>query len=1020
MAIKRSIVNLFEKSGNVGPQPNLLKMLKDKFLEMNWKEFFALFMDATISVIVSQAPINCVTVNNMIKFAASSVSILSEHSTKDGRSGLYLISEFFQLCRAYGHASDKAIRYRFCLFLNHLLNHMTEGTVLSVELCEVASMLLVNRVQDKKPEVRAQAIHGLRLLQATDNPKCPIVKKLMFHMTCDSSVEVRTAAVKGIAMFNNVVEEILNNTLFDVSDNVRKEAYNRLLEYPFARFSSKQRQIILETGLEDKNESIKSLVKKRFLESWLDACDNDFVELLINLGVENEIICETALNIIFETYYDSQVLDLINTYLDIDSRMIPFDKLTVEKIFLWKCIAKYLTTEKKIDLARHQGHVDDHFIDVLLPDLVKFSDYIREYYFNSTNSEEFILIQLLDMTSEFAIDDVGANSLNKLCLDLILDDNTSVKPIKSVAVLFGLTFINGQDLLNYVKLILNKIQTKTIDVYPLVDKVGTKELCEHNLESLTDKIEELLKDESDEVTDEVESLIIKLKKCKKQYKEISVLPDEIILADMAVKNILKVFELIFQVQQLQKVGTEFSLLTDIVQNIVVGYLDCSKVNVRMGAIRSLSPYLLVNNISAAKEHMNTLCSEIAKPMTDRHLLFQIMFELFMRYDLKTFDMNEDLDTDEEYEDDFCVDNILPLLVNCIDYEIDDSSFKSVVLKGFCDLLIFSKVKSINLLSKLLIIWFKRLTRDTFSIYNHLVKFFTSYVFYIDSSSSVLAMCYVPVLKEINDYNLGEALDIKIDEVNSTLINLTRGLMYKNQKKAVNAHGELACYILDYLLEEDQPYMAMLVDTLYKLEIDFDNSNGLVNSIGPKLLRVIKYLKNSDDRNSSKYLKKIKNKFDPVLQKKESFMKKNNKKKVDATEKGVGSTEKEVDFTGKEVDSTEKEVDSTEKEVDSTEKAVDPSEKAVDPTENKLDVTVTDTDQTQEPSTSNQEPDLIEAHDDLFSEDNLIMIPSSDDEDNSIDGIQTTKLDAMKRMSEVFKRSFISNVNTSELTDDDGD
>jgi len=252
------------------------------------------------------------------------------------------------------------------------------------------------------------------------------------------------------------------------------------------------------------------------------------------------------------------------------------------------------------------------------------------------------------------------------------------------------------------------------------------------------------------------------------------------------------------------------------------------------------------------------------------------------------------------------------------------------------------------------------------------------VFYIDSSSSALAMCYVPVLKEIHEYDLVEKLDIKIDEVNSTLMNLTRGLMYKNEKKAINAHGELACYILDYLLDEHQPYTAMLVDTLYKLEIDFDNNNELVNTIGPKLLRVIKYLKHSNDKNSSKYLKKINNKFDQVLQKKESFMKKHNKKKVDATEKKVDSTVKE------------------------------------------LDVTVTDIEQTQGPSTINQEPDLKEAHDDLFTQENVTMNQSSDDEEDSREGFQSTKLDAMKRMSEVFKRSFNANVNTYELTSDDSD
>lgn len=963
MAInKKCIIKLFEKAGDVGPQPNLLKMLRDKFIDMRWKDFVKLFMDATMSVIISQTTIHCATVNNMIKFAANGVSVLSEYSTRDGRSGLYLISEIFQLCRKYGIANDKVIRWRFCLFLNHLLNHMTAGTVLSVELCDVATLLLLERLQDRKPEVRTQAAYALHLLQKSDDSKCPIVKKFMFHMTCDSSVEVRTAIVKGIAMYSNVVEEMLSNTLFDVNDNVRKVAYNRFLEYPFLRLSSKQRQIILENGFEEKNESIKSLVKNEFLSKWLDECDNDFIVFLSNLGVENEGVCQKALNIIFESYYDSQVLDLINKYLNSDTRMIAFDKLTVEKIFLWKCIAKYLTTEKKIEIARNQGHVDDCFIDVLLPDLVKFSDYIRDYYFNSTNSQEFILIQLLDMSTTFVIDDVGAVNLNKLCLDLILDDQISVKPIRSVAELFDLTFKNGQDLLNYVKEILNKIQTKIIDVYPLIDQVGKKEFFEHELKSKSKKLDELVANDPTD-TEEVDMLVFKTKKMIKQFKEIKVSSEEDVLVDTAVKNILKVCELIFQVQQLPKVGTELSLLTDITQNIVVEFLDCSMVKVRMAAIRSLSPYLLLNNVDAAKEHMNTLCAEIAKPMTDRHLLFKIMFELFMRYDLKTFDMSDDLDTDEEYEEDFSVDNILPLLVNCIDYDLDDSSFKSVVVQGFCDLLIFKKVKSVGLLSKLLILWFKRLKREAFNIYNYLVRFFTSYAFYIDSSSIAFAMCYVPVLKEIDECNLAEKLDIKIEEVNATLINLTRGLMYNNPKKAINAHGELACYILDYLLDENQPYTAMLVDTLYKLEIDFDNNNKLLNSIGPKLTRVIKYLKTLDDKNSSKYLKKIKNKFDPVLKKKPTCKKKSSEKEVDATE--------------------------------------------------------TDKEETQVPLTANLELDSNEAHDDLFAQENVVMIESSDDDDDddSVDGFTTTKLDAMKRLSEVFKRSF--NTNTNELSSDSG-
>lgn len=1018
MILKTFIIDLFKKSGEVGPQPNLLKILKDKFIATNWNVFCPVFIEATMSVIISQATIHCVNVNNMIKFAANSVSMLSEHFTKDGRNGLYLISEMFILCRKYGSASDKAIRWRFCVFLNHLLKHMAEGTVLSIELCDVATLLLLDRLQDKKPEVRAQAAHALHLLQTPDDPESSIVKQFMFHMTCDSSAEVRAAVVKEIAMFNIVVDEMLNNTLLDINDNVRKEAYNRILNYPFLMLSSKQRQAILEKGYEDKNKNIKSLVKKRLLKSWLEECNNDFVLFLTELGVNNDVICEKTLNLIFETYYDSQVLDLINKYLDSDSRMIAFEELTLEKIFLWKCVAKYLTTEKKIELARNQGHVDDYYIDILLPDLVTFSNYIREYYFSSTDSNEFILIQLLDMTSTFSIDDVGAEYINKLCLDLILDDQMSIKPIESVAILLELTFKNGSDLLNYVKQILNEIQTRTIDVYPLIDKVGNKELVKYEIDYKTKKIEELLKNDPSNLQN-IELLIFKLKTFKKEHKEIKIEYEEQILVDMAVKNVSKVFELVFQVQQLPIVGIELSLLTDIIQNFVFVYLECSLVKLRMGAIRSLSPYLLVNNVTAAKLHMTTLCAEIAKPLTDRHLLFKVMFELFMRYDLKTFDMNDDLDTEEEYEDEFSVENILPLLVNCIDYDLDDSSFKSAIIKGFCDLLMFKKVKSTSLLSKLLLIWFRRLSRETFNIYNHLVKFFTSYVFYIDTSSSALAKCYVPVLKEIDEHKLNEHLDINLDEVNSTLINLTRGLMYKHEQLAINSHGELACYILEYLLDEDQPYTTMLVDTLYKLEINFDNNDELVNTIGPKLLRVIKHLKNLDDKNSSKYLKKIKNKFDPVLQKKKSFMKKVNKKEVDVIKPGKDQTQVPSTSIQK-----QNQIPSTSSQVQTQVPLISSQELVQVPSNSSQELAQVPSISTQElaqiPSNSSQELAQVpssssqELAHGLFKEETIIMMESSDDD--SLEGF--TKLDVMKRMSEVFKKSMIAQTFDALSSDSD--
>lgn len=982
--IDKAVVKLFEKAGEIGSQPNLLKKVQERFCRLPYNDFATPFMDAVMSVIVAETTIQCVTVNNMIKFAANSLTGLSNLSSENNRSGLYLISDFIRLCRNYGHVHNKVIRWRFCLFLNHLLNHMSEGTILPEELCNVATSILLNRLKDKKPEVRTQAAHALNRLQEPDNPSCKIVEHFLLHMTRDPSAEVRTAIVKEIAMFSKVIDNMLETTIIDVSDHVRKEVFNRLLSHPFNCFSSKQRQIILEKGLKDENSNIKSLVTKRLLSNWLEVCNDDYVVFLKHINVENESICEKTLNIMFESYYDSQVLELANSFLNADSRMIDFDQLTVEKIFLWKCVAKYLTKEKKIELARQQGHFDDDYIEVLLPDLVLFSDYIREYYFkyDVEGDKTFILTQLLDMAKTFYIDDVGAESLNKLCVDITLDCKMSLKPVKSIVLLLNLTNKNGEDILIFVKQVLNEIQAQTNDLYCLINKVGKKELLDYHKDTTSKTIDKLLNNQSPDLN-KINLLLEKKKMIKSQLNELNISTEELSQVDIATKYLSKVFELIYQIQQLPKASRERSLLTDIIVNFVVRHLDCSKVSLRMDAIRCLAPYMLADNVTVAKEHMVTLCSEIANPLSNRHLVFEIMFELFLRYDVNTFDISDNLDIEEEYQELFSVDNILPLLVNSIDYDVDDKSFKSVVIEGFCNLLIFKKVKSINLLSKLLIIWFRRVSTETYKIYSQLVKFITSYVFYIRSSSSTLAKCYVPLLKEIDEFDLVDKLDIKLIEVNSTLTNLTRGLLFKNSKFALNAHDELASYILDYLLDENQPYTAMLVDTLCKLDIYFEKDD-FIKTIGPKLMRAIKHIKNMDDKNKAKYLKKINLKFDPVLQKKSSFIRRNLKTKVDNIVTNIDM-----------IPSCNNQVSNPIVEAYS-----DMSQDS-----HKPDVY----------NDLSQETSNVEIHSDLFSQEIVPKTLSSDDED------EHPQLDAIKRMSEVFKRSFNAKiVDDSILISSDSD
>jgi len=530
--------------------------------------------------------------------------------------------------------------------------------------------------------------------------------------------------------------------------------------------------------------------------------------------------------------------------------------------------------------------------------------------------------------------------------------------------------------------------------------------------------------------------------------------EEIKVVNEAVKDLFKCFEIVFVIQQSPKIGLQLSLLTDIIQNIVVSFLDCTMTELRMEAFRSLSPYLLLDK-QAAKEHIITLCAEISNPLSNRFILFNTLFELILRYDAKTFNINKYLDTDEECENVYSVQNILTLLANSIDYDIDDQSFKAVVVEGFCNLLIFDKVNSVNLLAKLLILWFKPVSYETVNLCSNLVKFFTTYSFLFRSSSTMYTKCYVPVLRMMYEYDLVNKCGINLNEVNCTLMNLSQGLMFKNIKHAINAHSELAGYIFDYLLDEDQPYTTILMDTLFKLNIDFESDIGLVKTLGPKLKRVITHFKKKHTKSSLKYLNKLYLKFNPILKNKDSFVNKKdsstgikNKTQVlssndqepshivkiliDSPQDPDIVVEEQIDIPQDSDPVIDEQIDLTNDSDSVVDEQIDISEspdpviddqiyisECPDPViEEEMNFSVSPDPVIDEQMSFSKSPDPIVAsihtdqsksnvvHSDLFSqEDNCTSLIFSDDDD------LCQKLDVMKRMSEMFKSSF--NTKTKE-------
>lgn len=78
------------------------------------------------------------------------------------------------------------------------------------------------------------------------------VAVFLLHLSKDPSYEVRRAIVQKIAV-NKRTLPILLKRVNDIKDVVRKETYMVLNKIPVQRFTIKQRQKLLSSGLKDKS-----------------------------------------------------------------------------------------------------------------------------------------------------------------------------------------------------------------------------------------------------------------------------------------------------------------------------------------------------------------------------------------------------------------------------------------------------------------------------------------------------------------------------------------------------------------------------------------------------------------------------------------------------------------------------------------------------------------------------------------------------------------------------------------------
>ena len=225
---------------------------------------------------------------------------------------------------------------------------MGETATLDDELFSSIYDTMLQRLSDKKPTVRVQAILALNRLQEPQNKECPVINAYQYHMAVDPSSDVRRAALVNTAITFKTLPGVLKRTR-DKVPTVRRQAYLVIAQKVHLKsLQIEQRVQLLSEGLNDRNDLVKSAVQKTLLQAWLRFVNGSILDLLTSLDVETSTkVAELSLEKFFQ---DIPCSKLVQDFGLLDSnKILPYEQL---KPGVLKKIAEIVF--RKIDYKKNE------------------------------------------------------------------------------------------------------------------------------------------------------------------------------------------------------------------------------------------------------------------------------------------------------------------------------------------------------------------------------------------------------------------------------------------------------------------------------------------------------------------------------------------------------------------------------------------------------------------------------------------------------------------------------------------
>ncbi|KAL8835692.1 MAG: hypothetical protein Q9170_003231 [Blastenia crenularia] len=179
-------------------------------------------------------------------------------------------------------SKEKIVRYRATQLVAHIINSLDS---VDDEYYQLIRMGLLNRLRDKEPMIRVQAVHGLGRLAGnetdedqadsdSDNEDASgLLKKLLGVLQNDSSADVRRSLLLNLPLTPTTLPFLLERAR-DVDSAIRRALYSRLLPAlgDFRHLSLSVREKLLRWGLRDRDESVRKAAGRLFRERWIEDC----------------------------------------------------------------------------------------------------------------------------------------------------------------------------------------------------------------------------------------------------------------------------------------------------------------------------------------------------------------------------------------------------------------------------------------------------------------------------------------------------------------------------------------------------------------------------------------------------------------------------------------------------------------------------------------------------------------------------------------------------------------------------